>query len=550
MKDIFILTKALYKNSFGKNLNDKSTKTSSIGKTILILLVIIYLSGVLGLLSYEIIKALIDIRQEQVFISFSLLLICAVTLFRTILVSINMLYFSKDIEFLLPIPISSRKIVFAKFNIMLITNYITELLLCGIPYIIYWYLLKLKISFLLYSLLVFLVIPIIPMLISGIIIVFIMRFTSFIRNKDVVQYLSVLLTICVVLVIQMLTSSSTQTTEFVIANKIVEINGYSSVLTKFFFTVKQATEILTKNNIVQTLKNLLLLYVESIGAYILVIIFISKMYLKSALMASSSGIKTAKVKIKEFNKRNVGITYVSKEFKELLRTPVYLLQCVLPSFIFPIIISFPIYDEFKSTSSMKVDFEKIGELFTELLNNGFGFGIILLVINFLYVLNFMSVTSISREGENALFMKYIPIPLSKQYKYKAIPGMIINIVPLIYVLVLLRISLPTLSLVIYLEIIFIALLCNVVVNYLSVLIDAINPKLHWNSEYTVVKQNINMLYSFFLSLVVMGIIIGIASYIDNINILTAILSSIMIFTLVVFETFIKKYENKIFKKIS
>lgn len=550
MKDIFVLTKALYKNSFGKNLNDKSTKTSSIGKTILILLVIAYISGVLGFLSYEIIKALIEIRQEEVFISFSLLLICAFTLFRTILTSINILYFSKDVEFLLPMPISPIKIVFAKFNIMLISNYITELILFGIPYIIYWYLLKLKFTFLLYSILVFLVIPIIPMIITSIVIVFIMRFTSFLRNKDIVQYISVILTIGVVLIIQMLTSSSTQTTEFVMANKMVEINGYSRVVTKYFFTVKQATDILTQKNTVQTFKNIVLLYLESIGAYILVVLLISKMYLKSALNATSSGIKTAKVKLKELSKRNVGITYIAKEFKELLRTPVYLLQCVLPSFLFPIIISLPIYNELKNTSNMEINFEQIDELLGNLLSNGFGVGIILLVINFLYVLNFMSVTSISREGENALFMKYIPISLSKQYKYKAIPGMIINLVPLIYILIILRIALPTLSLVLYLEIIFLSLLCNILVNYFSVLIDVINPKLHWSSEYTVVKQNINMLYSFFLSLILMGIIIGIASYVDNINVLTAILSSIMILALIVFEGFIKKFENKIFKKIS
>ena len=46
----------------------------------------------------------------------------------------------------------------------------------GVPYIIYWYLLKLDITFLLNSVLVFLVIPIIPMIIASLLIVIIMTY--------------------------------------------------------------------------------------------------------------------------------------------------------------------------------------------------------------------------------------------------------------------------------------------------------------------------------------------------------------------------------------
>ena len=254
--------------------------------------------------------------------------------------------------------------------------------------------------------------------------------------------------------------------------------------------------------------------------------------------------------MKDMARRGVGRTYIAKEFKSLFRTPVYLMQCVLPSFLFPIIFSIPIYREMTASSSVEFELGEIAKLAGELLSSGFGIGIILTLINFLYLFNFMSVTSISREGENALFMKYIPIRLSKQYKYKAIPGFLINLVPLIYVLVVLKILLPTLDLIVFMEIILLALLSNFFVNYFSVVIDLMNPKLHWTTEYAVVKQNINMLYSFILSLVLIGIIMGVSSYIDDYNILTLALSGIMIFALIVFEVFLRRYENKIFKKIA
>lgn len=549
MKDILNLTKVLFINSLGKNFSKNSSKVSRFGINFLLIIAFVYIIGVMGFLSKGIIESLMKIKQEEVFISLSLLMICGFSLFKTIFTAINILYFSKDVEFLLPMPIHPIKIVFAKFNVMLISNYITEFLLLGLPYIIYWYLLKLNVSFLLYTILIFLVIPIIPMIIASLFIVIIMRFTNIFRNKDVVQYLSAIIAIALFIGIQSVTSSSNQLTDFVLASKMVEINGYSSVITKYFFTVKQSTDILVEKESMVSILNLVLLYIESLGIYVASIFLISKMYLKSALKLSSSGIKSSKLRLNKINKKSVGKTYINKEFKQLFRTPVYLFQCVLPSFIFPIVLSFPIYKILKSSNASGINILDMKDFYNQVLNSSFGLGILLALITFLYMLNFMSVTSISREGENALFMKYIPIPLSRQYKYKAVPGIIINLFPLAYVLTVIRIIVPSLNLMFYLKVIFLSVLCNIIVNYFSVFIDVLNPKLHWDTEYAVVKQNINMIYGFFLDLVIMGTIIGVASYIENINILICILSGINIFALIVFEIFLQKYQNKIFKRI-
>lgn len=546
MRDIFLLTKVLYKNSFGKNRNEKS----KIGTALLLIFAFAYLIGAVGFLSYELINALMTINQEQLFITASLLTVCAFTLFRTLFTAISVLYFSKDVEFLLPMPLNPLKIVFAKFNLMLISNFLTEVIILGIPYIIYWYLLDLSVSFLIYSLLIFLVFPIIPMLISSVIIVAIMKFTSFLRNKDVVQYISIAISIGLILWMQTINSSVNGTTDFVLANKIVEINGYSSVFAKYFFTVEQSVNILTSNSFMEIVKNLGLLYAESIGIFVLVVFAISKIYIKTALKVSSSATRARKVKLKELSRNSIFKTYIAKEFKLLFRTPIFLFQCVLPSFIFPIIFAIPMYEEISETTTSGMSFLEYTNIFSGVFESGFGFGLLIIVINFLYMFNFMSVTAVSREGENALFMKYIPISLSRQYKYKAIPGMIINLVPVTFLFVVLKIACPSINNYIYLEAIGIAILCNILVNYFSVMIDVLRPKLHWSSEYAVVKQNMNMLYSFILSVIVMGIILGISSYIDNVHILSLILTGIIVLSLIVFELVLNKFQIKIFNRIA
>lgn len=548
MRDILVLTKVLLKNSIGSNFRAKNQKRIPIFSVLIIVLALGYLVGCFGYFSYEIIRVLRDIRQEEVFLSLSLLLIIGFIMFRTLFTGLNVLYFSKDVEYLLPMPISPVKIVFAKFNVMLISNYLTEVIMFMVPYIIYARMLELSSTFYLYAFLVLLLIPIIPMLISILVVVIIMRFTGFLRNKDTVQYLSVIISMVFIFAVQYFSVSSNEMTSFVFANKLIELNGVSSMVSDFFFTIGQTMSVLTEVDKAIVFKNLGLLAIESIGLYIVGTFAISKMYLKSALKVSASSTRVRKLKMQTARKNSLLKTYVAKEFKELFRTPIYLFQCVLPTFLFPILISISIFKGMDQ--EMLTSFQAISDSAGEIIEQAFTFGFIMGIINLFYMFNLMSITAISREGENALFMKYIPIPLSRQYKYKVIPGVIINIIPLAYVIWLIKYFIPNVSLEYLLSVLVVGTLCNIFVNYFSLLIDLLRPKLNWTSENAVVKQNINMLYSMALELLVAGAIVAISAYINDIRILVSLISCMLIIILFVFEVFLQKYSRQLFKKIS
>ena len=213
MKETLNLTKILLKNSLNKNVNDKSSIKKNLFKSFLILLAIIYIAGVMIFLSYEIVNILKSLNQEAVFLTLCLMVSIAITFIRTIFSALNVLYFSQDVEFLLPLPIKPIKIVFAKFNVMIISEYITELMTFAIPFVVYGYIMEVGLLFYIYSLLIFLFLPIIPMLISIGLIVIIMKFTRFLNNKDIVQYLTVFLTIAMILGIQFLGNSSNEVTK-------------------------------------------------------------------------------------------------------------------------------------------------------------------------------------------------------------------------------------------------------------------------------------------------------------------------------------------------
>ena len=82
------------------------------------------------------------------------------------------------------------------------------------------------------------------------------------------------------------------------------------------------------------------------------------------------------------------------------------------------------------------------------------------------------------------------------------------------------------------------------------LIDVLNPKLHWTTEYSVVKQNMNMLWDMLFVLIVGFIFFMICTYFENVHVLTLLLSGILVITIVFLDNFVKQNNINIFKKIS
>lgn len=183
------------------------------------------------------------------------------------------------------------------------------------------------------------------------------------------------------------------------------------------------------------------------------------------------------------------------------------------------------------------------------INLPFGLAILLAVIVFFYLFNFISITAISRDGMYATFMKYIPISLEKQLFYKVMPGIILNIVPIIYIFVILEIFVPEIQLKTYIYLFIISMIINVFNNYAMIIIDLKNPKLEWMTEYAVVKQNINMLFQMIINFLEIGIIIFVGYKLKNIDNAAIMLTIFFTITTIVIKKYICKNKNKLFRKI-
>ena len=275
-----------------------------------------------------------------------------------------------------------------------------------------------------------------------------------------------------------------------------------------------------------------------------------KLYLKGAVGNLSSGKKNKK-KIDEkkaFKNSTIFKTYVGKEFKILLRNPIFFMQCVLPAILFPIlIIGMTILGINEESNGQTIDF---ANMFINKTSIYIGIGI-LCVIQFFLMFIYISVTAISRDGQNASFMKYIPVKYMKQIDYKVMPNIIMTSIMSIITVIIAGILIK--ADILYLLLILItSIIMGVFQSYVLIIVDLKKPKLEWNSEYAVVKQNMNLIWSVVISLISITVLIISGVVLENTFnsfILTGIIAFVYLLVTIITRNYINNNINKLMEKI-
>lgn len=549
MNKIIALTKVFIKNSFQtiktKNKSGNSKKSKSM--IIIYIIAFLYLAGIVGLFSYNLVESLITINQQQVFIGVILLGIAMFVLIQTLFSAMSLLYYSKDNEYILPLPLKPSQILIAKTNVLLITEYLIVTIIGVIPLGIYGVLNNLGILYYLMALLVLIIFPIVPVLIASLLVLLIMSFSKFSKDKNKFQLFATIILIVIVFGISYTLTGQNQSEEQML-QMISKANGLIEMIRNGFPTLSLAIESLTNNSILSVILNILGLAIITALLYAVYVFLGKKLYLKGAVGNLSSGKKLKRKGIKEntYKQKSIANTYIRKEFKILFRNPIFFMQCVLPIFILPIMMTVIFI---AGMSSGEADITQIGTMIQG-KDSVFVGSAILCAIQFFTMFIYISVTAISRDGQNAVFMKYIPLSLEKQITYKAMPNIIMTVAMNLFVIagVQFLFKIPLL----YLILIAIASIVIAVFNsYIMILVDMKKPKVEWNSEYAVVKQNINLMWPTIFSMVNIVIIIICANLtpINNGYFVMGTLTILYLVVTIIVKKYIQKNTNKLFEKI-
>ncbi len=520
MKQFFALLKVLLKTGLGGGTAKKTvkvknkfgtvvgTKEKSRGTGIFILIGIcmIPLMILLFQVSYTSTLALMMQGDEMAAINVACSIVCLTSFIMGFTVVLSVFYFTSDIQTLLCFPISAEKIVAAKFIVTLIYEYPIDViiltpLLAGVGAATsagptYWVIMVL----------VVLLLPITPLIYGGIISMIAMRISKMGKHRDMFTVIITIIIVAGALGINLVTNSFGRMSQAQIASAMTNVSdSLGAIVSKIFPMIIPAQHALHESSILW-----LLLFIALIVALFIVFMLVARaLYIKGVMDISDSESKGKALTEKETKKivvkRNVLKSYTLKELKIVLRTPAFLVNCVLMAFIWPLIMVIPFAAGF--------GFDRVGSFVSSVTSGGeFSYAIALsaciVITGLVGWFNFTNAVAITKEGNNFFFMKIIPVPIKTQLRAKHAAGLVIgNISSFAYcIVVFVLFKMPPLMIVLALIISF---LCTMFFNYTMLWIDILRPKLQWENETAAIKQNFNSVISMLLVMLSSVIISGV-----------------------------------------
>ena len=510
MKKIFSLSKVMLKNVFGAQFNDKKelTKSKKILRAVGMLIFVVYLVGITFFMTRSAIASLKEVNQESMLI-FSSLTGLSIFLFVTLTMSIpTILYFSQDTESILPLPLTPREILSAK----LVTVYITGLSSLAFFYlplgINYFFQVESSLLFLIKFILVGFLLPIIPVMVASLIIVFLFSYFPKVNNKDLFTYVSSILLFVIIFASGFTSGYSPESGGFVGA--IINSDGpLINSVNSFVPTIPMFARFITQTAPLQGLLGLALTAVVTIVA----LLIMERLYFMGLLASNEESKPEKKLSKKQvaqqFKTRSPQRALLKADLRNIFRTPALAINYLLVLIILPFAFAFPGFMVIK-----EVGFDKIWEgldmiqfALLEVDTLYIILAVMIISMSFSYFISSMSTiasTSFSREGENMLNYKIMPVDMMSLVHSKilvanlitAIPGMIIAIVAL---------SILKMNVLYYPLAIISVLLATNLTTLEGLLIDTLSPKLVWEDVTQALKQNFMATIPIFSTFLVVGL---------------------------------------------
>ena len=553
IKNIINLTKILSQDNLSRMelFNNKKINKKSMYFW-LVLLVISMVSA----LAYNSLNFLIKINIPEMFLNAYFLFMMIIIIFQIAIINTNVLFFSNDFERILPLPIKEDELLIAKFNTILINIYFSELIFILFPLIIYGLMTYSGLMFYIYTLLFILIFPILPALIITIIMMILMKLGKFIRNKNIFQIFIISIFLLIILFLEILLFNSAihlGNNENEQLNNILLFNKKIEQINKYFLELNPLINMLKYSNKIISILELFKIIIFDFLLFLLYIFIGKKVYIKNILKNNNyyKLNKRKKINLKEnCDQAGKKESYFLKELKLLFNTPAYFIQCILPiviTFIIGVVLinhgipnlkTFIIAEMERNNVTFKVDISVIC--------------LILSTIQILFTIPIISITALSREGKNAIYLKTIPISYYDQFKIKTIPQIIINNIFIILIIILFNNLFEEINFNLFLIIFIISNLLNLINNNLLLLMDYIRPNLNWNTEFEAMSKNENRVLQYALTIIIILLLTYFAKIFDDINIYLACLFIGIIFLIILFiiNIIIKKNINKLYTKIN
>lgn len=499
MNNIFSLIKISLAMAFRGQVGKKrKVKTWLIGLAVLIWLgpMVFAFSQILSVM-YGVFDSF---GQGDALIAIGLMVSSVVVFMFGIFYTIGSYYMSKDIPTYLYMPIKPWELTSARFLIVLLYEYMTMLIFFLPVAIGYGIAAGMGVIYYLLSLIVFILLPVLPLALASIIVMGIMSFAKKAMNKDrftmIASILGLAIGIGLNLGFQILARSADNQDglqELVMSGKV----SIAENMARYFPGLLNATKALTESNLLH-----LLIFIAIAAAAFALFMFVAKALYFRGVIGINQQVSRRDFDASKSNGFEAGtpvMTYVKKELKLIFRTPIYFMNLALIDFLMPVMLIVPMF--------MSVAADEIMQLKNQLVANmpeGIMIAGAFILFVFISAMNGITATSISREGKQFQIMKFIPMSYKAQMDAKLLSGMAVSMAGLIITLTFLVIFLK-IPIIIALLMFLSGINAVVLTRLTGLIVDASNPKLKWDNEVRAVKQNMNLVFNMLIGVGAAGI---------------------------------------------
>ncbi len=517
MKTMLKLALTIFKGSgfanFSGDAKRKRKRFGRVGSIILFAFLGVYMVSIMTAASLGLYNVLAPVGLQSLMISIFLSAAMVVTFLFGLLYVISIFYHTSDIEKLLPLPLRAEQIIGAKLLVTATYEYIFVLGMLLPSFLVYGIRSGAGPLYYLYALLVIIILPQVPLCMAAVLSMLIMRFTKFARNKDRFSLWAGILAMVAALGV----SYAGQSMINLSSGKLVELlskgAGEIAGLTAIFFPgTAQAAQAIADPTGLAAAGQMGLVILFSAIAVTVTMLLARLLYFKGVVGMGTSGSVSRKVTARDYaSARGRGSafwTYVMKDFRILVRTPIFFMNNVLMNFLWPVFFLIPILiNQDDSDISGLISMLNEAAFQTDSPGTPLALGIAFAIMCFVAGTNGIAESALSREGRQFYLMKILPMSYNRQILAKVTVGILMSLVGAGMLVLVLSILIqpPLWFILLILSVMPGAILTS---NLSGIIFELYWPKLTWDNEQKAVKQNLNVFFGILVSTLLAALVVA------------------------------------------
>jgi len=429
--------------------------------------------------------------QQRALLTLAILIAQTFVLLFGLYYVMSAFYFSRDLEFLVPLPLRPFEIIASKFTVVLVNEYLTIAIIVLPVFIGYGVMARGGPAYWINALLVYLFLPVIPLAIAALLVVGLMRVVNISRRKDALILGGSILLLVMAMGLQfVLAGADEHVGAAAVTRFMTSPDSLLYMVGSRFPPSIWSSKAIAAGFSVDGLTNLALFSGISFGFFVALLILANAFFYRGLVgLGEVSGRKRiltrAELSQRVSSGRRPVLAIFAREWRIMNRTPVFLLNGTLVVLIVPVMLILMAKAGSHERFSVLQVMTSANPLFA-----------VLSVAAFMVVcgsLNGTSSSTFSREGAQFWISRVIPVTpreqIAAKFMHSYLVALLGTLTASVVVVWLLRFPAGQLAAAAGLS-----LVAGVLLTVIGMMIDLARPLLDWTNPQKAIKQNLNVLF--------------------------------------------------------